>query len=298
MRFMVLVKASPESEAGVLPTDEMLTAMGKYNEELVKAGVMLAGDGLQPTSKGARIRFEGKKRTVIDGPFAETKELLAGYWIWQVRSREEAIEWLKRAPFDGGTEIELRQIFELSDFEQGEGLEIHKALRDKLAPPAPAKKIQKIVPHLWYAKEAEEAARFYASIFPDSRVDRVTALQAETPSGPPGSVKVVEFTLFGQEFNAISAGPMDPFNHAISFVVNCVDQAEVDRYWNALLEGGSAEQCGWLKDRYGVSWQIVPTILGELMTDSDRNRVKRVTEAMLKMVKLDVAGLKAAYEGR
>jgi predicted 3-demethylubiquinone-9 3-methyltransferase (glyoxalase superfamily) len=155
---------------------------------------------------------------------------------------------------------------------------------------------QKITPHLWYANEAEEAARFYASIFPDSRVDRVTALPADSPSGPAGSVKVVEFTLFGQPFMAISAGPLDPFNHAISFVVNCDDQAEVDRYWDALLKGGgSPEQCGWLKDKYGVSWQIVPAVLGDMMTDPDREKARRAAEAMLKMVKLDVAGLKAAY---
>jgi predicted 3-demethylubiquinone-9 3-methyltransferase (glyoxalase superfamily)/uncharacterized protein YbaA (DUF1428 family) len=159
-------------------------------------------------------------------------------------------------------------------------------------------KLNKISPHLWYAKEAEEAAGFYASIFPNSRVDRVTALPSDSPSGPAGSVKVVEFTLFGQSFQAISAGPLDPFNHAISFVVNCDDQAEVDRYWNALLEGGSAEQCGWLKDRFGVSWQIVPTILGDLITDADPQKARRVSEAMLKMVKLDVDGLKAAHEGR
>ncbi|HTM19773.1 MAG TPA: YciI family protein [Kofleriaceae bacterium] len=122
---MVLVKASPESEAGIMPSEEILAKMGKYNEELLKAGVMLAGDGLQPSSKGARVRFDGGKRTVTDGPFAETKELLAGYWIWQVRSREEAIEWLKRAPFDGGTEVELRQIFELTDFAPGEAIEQH-----------------------------------------------------------------------------------------------------------------------------------------------------------------------------
>src|SRR5207245_2791533 len=104
MRFMVIVKANEESEAGVMPSQEILAAMGKYNEELVKAGVMLAGDGLHPSSKGARVRFEGSKRTVIDGPFTESKELVAGYWIWQCRSKDEAIEWLKRAPFDGGTE--------------------------------------------------------------------------------------------------------------------------------------------------------------------------------------------------
>ena len=116
MRVMVIVKASEESEAGVLPSTEELAAMGKYNEELVKAGVMLVGEGLHPSSKGARVRFEGTKRTVIDGPFAETKELIAGVWLWQVKSKEEAIEWLKRAPFDGGTEVEIRQVFEADDF--------------------------------------------------------------------------------------------------------------------------------------------------------------------------------------
>src|SRR5262249_23651899 len=106
MRVMVIVKADKESEAGVMPNKEILTKMGKYNEELVKAGIMLAGEGLHPTSKGKRVRFSGEKRTVIDGPFTETKELIAGFWLWQVRSIEEAVEWLKRAPFDGGTEIE------------------------------------------------------------------------------------------------------------------------------------------------------------------------------------------------
>jgi predicted 3-demethylubiquinone-9 3-methyltransferase (glyoxalase superfamily) len=155
----------------------------------------------------------------------------------------------------------------------------------------------KIVPHLWYTREAEEAARFYASIFPNSRVDRVTVLPSDSPSGPAGSVKIVDFTLFGQPFQAISAGPLDPFNHAVSFIVNCANQAEVDRYWNALLDGGQAEQCGWLRDRYGLSWQIVPTVLGELMTDPDGAKAKRVGDAMLKMVKLDVAKLEAAAEG-
>ena len=116
MRVMVIVKASKESEAGILPTTEILTKMGKYNEELVKAGVMLAAEGLQPTSQGKRVRFQGEKRTITDGPFTETKELIAGFWLWQVRSMEEAVEWLKRAPFDGGTEIEVRPVFEAEDF--------------------------------------------------------------------------------------------------------------------------------------------------------------------------------------
>src|SRR5437867_4227942 len=116
MRFMVIVKANKDSEAGILPSTEILTAMGKFNEELVKAGVMLAGEGLHPSSKGVRVRFSGGKHTVIDGPFAETKELVAGFWLWQVKSKQEAIERLKRAPFGGGTEIEIRQVFEADDF--------------------------------------------------------------------------------------------------------------------------------------------------------------------------------------
>ena len=116
MRVMVIVKANKDSEAGVLPSQEMLTAMGKYNEELVKAGVMLAGEGLQASSKGVRVKFSGKKRIVTDGPFAETKELIAGFWMWKVKSKEEAIEWLKKAPFEDGEEVEIRQVFEAEDF--------------------------------------------------------------------------------------------------------------------------------------------------------------------------------------
>ena len=127
MRVMVLVKANEESEAGAMPSTELLEQMGAYNEELVKAGVMLSGDGLHPSSKGARVRFDGSRRTVIDGPFAETKELIAGYWVWQVGSFDEAVEWLKRAPFDGGTEVELRPVFELDDF----GAELTPELREQ-----------------------------------------------------------------------------------------------------------------------------------------------------------------------
>ena len=136
MRVMVIVKASKESEAGVLPDTEILTKMGQYNEQLVKAGIMLAGDGLQPTSKAKRVKFSGEPRTVIDGPFTETKELIAGYWMWQVRSIDEAVEWLKRAPFDGGTEVEIRPVFEAADF--GEDLtpelrEREERLREQIA---------------------------------------------------------------------------------------------------------------------------------------------------------------------
>jgi predicted 3-demethylubiquinone-9 3-methyltransferase (glyoxalase superfamily) len=158
--------------------------------------------------------------------------------------------------------------------------------------------MSKIVPNLWYTDKAEEAAAFYASLLPNSKVDSVTALPADTPSGPAGSVKVVEFTLMGQPFMAISAGPLDPFNHAVSFMVLCDSQAEIDRLWAALSEGGKTEQCGWLRDRYGLFWQITPTVLGKMMKDPDHARAKRVTEAMLKMTKLDIAGLERAYNTR
>lgn len=155
----------------------------------------------------------------------------------------------------------------------------------------------KIVPHLWYSEKAVEAAKYYVSLFPGSRVDSVTDLPADSPSGPAGSVQVVEFTLAGQQFMAINAGPLDAFNHAISFVVNCEDQAEIDRLWAALSDGGAVEPCGWVKDRYGVSWQISPARLGRMMKDPDRKRARRVVEAFLGMKKIDIAELDRAYRG-
>ena len=154
----------------------------------------------------------------------------------------------------------------------------------------------KIYTHLWYAKDADKAAKFYASIFPRSRVDRVWTLPTDSPSGPTGAVKVVDFTLFGQRFQAMTAGPHHDFNDAISIVVSCDNQAELDRYWRALLKGGGEEQaCGWLIDKFGVRWQIVPTVLEDLMDSKDRRRSKKVADAMLKMIKLDIAALKKAY---
>jgi len=156
----------------------------------------------------------------------------------------------------------------------------------------------KIFTHLWYAKEAEEAAKLYASIFPDSRVDRVTALMSETPSGPPGSVKVVDFTVLGQRFQAISAGPHHEFNDAVSLVVLCEDQAELDRYWDALIKsGGKPQACGWLIDKFGLRWQIVPAAMDEMMGEKDAARSKRVMDALLKMIKIDIATLEKAARG-
>jgi predicted 3-demethylubiquinone-9 3-methyltransferase (glyoxalase superfamily) len=152
----------------------------------------------------------------------------------------------------------------------------------------------KVTQHLWFDKDMEAALKFYTSLIPGSGVHYVTGLAADTPSGPAGSVRVASFNLGDQRYMAIEAGPLDPFNHAFSIVVECETQAEIDRLWEALSKGGRLEQCGWLKDRWGLSWQIIPKGLGELMLDPDRAKARRVTEAMLKMVKFDIAGLEAA----
>ncbi|WP_298726789.1 VOC family protein [uncultured Ferrovibrio sp.] len=155
----------------------------------------------------------------------------------------------------------------------------------------------RITQHLWFEKDMEAAIRFYTCLVPGSRIEWTSAVMADNPSSPAGSVKIAAFTLGGQNYMAIEAGPLDPFNHSFSILVECDTQAEIDRLWDALKEGGSVEQCGWLKDRWGLSWQIAPTCLQELMNDPDPAKVKRVTEAMLKMVKLDIAPLKAAAAG-
>ena len=158
--------------------------------------------------------------------------------------------------------------------------------------------MSKIAPCLWFDGNAEEAAQFYTSLLPDSRIDKIMRSPADYPGGSAGTVLTVDFTLAGQQFMGLNGGPEFPFTEAVSFTINCEDQAEVDRYWDALIAGGGAPvQCGWLKDRFGLSWQITPTILPEMMADPDVARARRVMEAMMKMVKIDIAAIKAAYEG-
>lgn len=154
----------------------------------------------------------------------------------------------------------------------------------------------RIVPNLWFDTQAEEAAEFYVSIFPNSRVTALTRYTEAGP-GPAGSVLTVNFELDGQLFTAINGGPQFPFTEAVSFVIECADQAELDHYWDRLTDGGQEVQCGWLKDRYGLSWQVVPTGWEDLMNDPDPARVARATTAMLGMVKLDIAALQAAADG-
>lgn len=156
----------------------------------------------------------------------------------------------------------------------------------------------RMMPSLWYASDAEEAARFYVGIIPDSRIDRVWSMQAESPSGPPGSVKLVEFTIAGTPVTAMqAANPPGRFDESVSLTVEVADQAELDRIWDALLDGGQAQACGWLIDRWGLRWQIVPRQLNDMMADPDRAAAARTADAMMGMVKFDIAALKAAHAG-
>jgi predicted 3-demethylubiquinone-9 3-methyltransferase (glyoxalase superfamily) len=158
--------------------------------------------------------------------------------------------------------------------------------------------VQKITPYLWFDGRAEEASRFYVSLFPGSRIERVMRSPADTPSGPAGMVLTVEFTLAGTRFVGLNGGPQFPFTEAVSLHIACADQAEVDRLWAALSEGGSQGPCGWVKDRWGLSWQVVPTRLHVLLADPDPERARRAMEAMLNMGKLDIAELERAANGR
>jgi predicted 3-demethylubiquinone-9 3-methyltransferase (glyoxalase superfamily) len=158
--------------------------------------------------------------------------------------------------------------------------------------------MQKITPFLWFDGQAEDAAKYYVSLLPDSRIDKVTRSPADTPSGPAGSVLTVEFTLAGTRYVGLNGGPMYKFTEAVSFQIACADQAEVDRLWTALTDGGRPSRCGWLKDRWGLSWQIVPTRLPQLLGDPDPNRARRAMQAMLGMSKIEIAELERAADGR
>ena len=157
--------------------------------------------------------------------------------------------------------------------------------------------MQKVTPCLWFDGQAEQAASFYVSLLPGSRIDRVIRSPADTPSGPSGTVLAVEFTLAGNKFHGLNGGPQFPFTEAVSFQIACEDQAEVDRLWAALSDGGSPGQCGWLKDRWGLSWQVVPTRLFQLLNDPDPGRARRAMQAMMQMGKLNIAELERAADG-
>ena len=270
MKFAILVKATADSEAGVMPTHELLAAMGAYNEELVKAGIMQAGEGLQPSSKGARVRFSGQERTVVDGPFAETKELVAGFWIWTVKSREEAIEWVKRCPNPMLTdsEIEIRQIFEAEDF----GAEFTPELREqeeKLRAQLDGKATVQAVPPVRGAtpyltiKDANAAIAFYKKIFGAQEVLRMDApdgapIHAELKVGPAHFMITEERPQYG------ALGPLTIGGSASSTTLYFAD---VDPVFAAALAAGSeqgmplmdqfwGDRSGSITDPFGHKWML------------------------------------------
>jgi PhnB protein len=285
MRFMVIVKASKDSEAGVMPATDLLAAMGKYNEELVKAGVMLAGEGLHPSAKGLRIRFSGRQRTVTDGPFAETKELIAGFWLWQVRSREEAIEWLRRAPFDGGAEVELRPVFEAEDFgaaltpelrEQEERLRAQAAGQGTSVRPANGTSMP-VQPYLDFDGRCEEALDYYRKALGAEVkmllrfADGPQASSQECPEMlPPGSEKKVMHAEFRVSDTTLMASDCfckgKPNFQGFSIALSPPTDAEAKRLFDALADGGEVRQplietffassLGVVADRFGLGWMI------------------------------------------
>ncbi|MAT14030.1 MAG: hypothetical protein CMJ46_02025 [Planctomyces sp.] len=271
MKVMVLVKANKDSEAGQMPSTELLTEMGKYNEELVKAGVMLAGDGLHPTSKAKRVAFNGKIREVIDGPFAETKELLAGYWMWQVDSLEDAVEWIKKSPFQEG-ELELRPVFEMEDF----GDEMTPELRERETELANKIKLQSatVTPYLFFSGRCEEAFAFYEEAI--GATIGFTMRFNEAPDSPPegmlqhgfenkimhGEMKIGQMTVYASD------GCDDKSNFSgfqLALTVQTEDEAR--RAFEALAAGGNImmplgktffSPCyGQLTDKFGVGWMVM-----------------------------------------
>jgi len=267
MKFMILVKATADSEAGVMPSTELLAAMGAYNEELVKAGIMQAGEGLQPSSKGARVRFSGKERTVVDGPFAETKELVAGFWMWTVKSKEEAIEWVKRCPnpMPGDGEIEIRQVFEAEDFGAEftpELREQEEKLRAQLQPVAPVPPVRGATPYLTI-KGANEAIAFYQKVFGAEMVLRMDApdgapIHAELKVGPAHFMLTEERPEYG------ALGPLTIGGSASTATLYFPD---VDPVFAAALAAGSTQgmplmdqfwgdRSGSITDPFGHKWML------------------------------------------
>lgn len=270
MRFMVIVKATEQSEAGVLPGEELLLAMGRYNEELIKAGIMVSGDGLKASSHGARVTFKGDQRIVTDGPFAEVKELVAGYWIWQLPSLAEAIEWVKRCPnpMAGESDIEIRPLFELEDFAPGEGVELHERLREENSrKPVP----QQINPYLLFNGNCEEAFNFYAetlggvieAMMPHAGTEAANHVPAEWHA------KILHARLrVGNQVLMASDAPPGQYQAPQGFSVSLQidDPAEAERAFFALAEGGTvqmpfgetfwAHRFGMAVDRFGTPWMI------------------------------------------
>ncbi len=275
-----------------------------YDDILRKNGHFVGGIGLQSIRNAATLQWRNGKVSFSDGPFAETKEHLGGILILEARDLNHAVQLMSQHP---GVKVGP---FEIRPAEELEGLIAEsETRRATIAADGKAKVtkeglvLQKITPCLWFDGQAEEAVQFYTSIFKESRIGKISRYGKEgfeIHGKAEGTVMVIEFELAGRTFTALNGGPDFQFNEAVSFQVLCDTQAEVDEYWEKLGAGGDphAQQCGWLKDRYGVSWQIVPKALGEYMSDPDQARTERVMKALLQMKKIDLETLRRAYDGQ
>lgn len=293
MKYILLVHHN-EQVLGALGETELQ----QMREESVQLANQINSNGkyldaapLQPASTATCVRVREGKRLVTDGPFAETREQLGGYFLINATNLDEAIGiagqipgayWRGRdPPGDGAGGLTGKVVPKIQ----------------RIIPDQEENDMQKITPFLWFDDKAEEAMNFYVSIFKNSKVLSVTRY-GEAGPGANGTVMTAAFQLDGQEFTALNGGPHFKFTEAISLVVNCETQEEVDGFWEKLSQGGEKSRCGWLKDKYGLSWQIVPTVLVELYQDKDAEKTKRVMAAMLQMDKLDIKALKQAYEGQ
>jgi PhnB protein len=275
MKVMVIVKASPDSEAGVMPTQELLTAMGKFNEELVKAGIMESGDGLKPSSEGFRVRFSGKKRSVTSGPFAETSELIAGYWVWNVKSMEQALEWVKKCPnpMQEDSDIEIRPFFEMEDFAEidttGEVREQETALRNTIS-----MQKTKVITYLFFTGRCEEALVYYQKHL-GAKLERLIRIKESPEPMPEGmfpkefddKVMHSEFTVGNAHIFATDCGDPGTSYSGFSLTLTVQTAADAHRVFDALADGGTVRMplsktfwsplYGQVTDKYGIGWMVM-----------------------------------------
>ena len=302
MRFIITAQAAGTEAPRAEPAfnEGLFTAYMKFNEDLQNAGVLVASEGLNPAGRGARIEVVNGKRVQVDGPFAESKELVGGFYIVEVNSLDEAIQWALRAPSGMGFDdvLEIRPLTGVGDLPPD-----LVALIRAAAPVWSASWHRRSAPPrntlcLWYDGTALDAAQFYAATFPDSAVGKVLRAPSDYPAGQQGDVLTVEFTVAGVACLGLNGGPAFPHSEAFSFQIATDDQAETDRLWNAIVDNGGQESaCGWCKDRWGVNWQITPRALTQAIAHPDPAAARRAFEAMMTMRKIDIATIEAAVRG-
>jgi predicted 3-demethylubiquinone-9 3-methyltransferase (glyoxalase superfamily) len=274
MRYMMLIY-SDESAWTEEEREQCYKDSTELTHKLNASGQFVGASPLQPVATATTVQVRNGKRLITDGPFAETREQLGGYYMVDAANLDEAISIASQIPPAQKGTVEIRPVVDLPDL--------------------PQVQTRRITPFLWFNDNAEEAVTLYTSIFKNSRIESIQRY-GEAGPGPKGQVMALTFQLEGQRFMALNGGPHYSFTPAISLFVDCNTQEEVDALWNKLSEGGQKNRCGWLQDKYGLSWQIIPKALGKLMSDPDASKSNRVMQAMLKMEKIEIEGLQKAYK--